>query len=51
LNSQTFKQNKVNIGLQEFCQKAEKNMFDYFTNSELNSLYWDLRKYGENYSI
>ena len=49
LNSQTFKQNKVNIGVQEFCARAEKNMFDYFRNSEFNSLYLDLRKYGENY--
>jgi len=51
LNSQTFKQNKINIGVQEFCQRAEEKMFNYFRNSEMNSLYWDLRKYGENYEI
>ena len=49
LNSQTFKQNKVNIGVREFCARAEKNMFDYFRNSKFNSLYLDLRKYGEEY--
>lgn len=51
LNSQTFKQNKINIGVSEFCRRAEENMFNYFRNSELDSLYWELRKHGENYSI
>ena len=51
LNSQTFKQNKINIGVQEFCRNAEEKMFSYFSKSEMNSVYWDLRKYGENYSI
>ena len=51
LNSQTFKQNKVNIGVREFCARAEKNMFDYFRNSKFNSLYLDLRKYGEDYKL
>jgi GT2 family glycosyltransferase len=51
LNSQTFKQNKINIGVSEFCRRAEENMFNYFRNSELNSLYWELRKHGENYNI
>ncbi len=51
LNSQTFKQNKINIGVSEFCRKVEENMFNYFRTSEMNSLYWDLRKYGENYNI
>jgi hypothetical protein len=49
LNSQTFKQNKINVGIQEFCQKAEENMSNYFRNSEMNLLYWELRKYGETY--
>lgn len=49
LNSQTFAQNKINIGVSEFCRRAEENMFNYFTNSEMNSLYWELRQYGENY--
>ena len=47
LNSQTFKQNKINIGVSEFCKKAEEKMFNYFLNSEMNLLYWELRKYGE----
>jgi hypothetical protein len=51
LNSQTFKQNKINIGVNEFCKQAEEKMFNYFRNSELNSLYWNLRSYGENYTI
>lgn len=51
LNSQTFKQDKINIGVNEFCRKAEEKMFSYFMNSEMNSLYWELRKYGENYDI
>jgi len=51
LNSQTFKQNKINIGVNEFCQKAEEKMFNYFRNSEMNLLYWELRNYGENYNI
>lgn len=51
LNSQTFKQNKINIGVQEFCKRAEENMFNYFLKSEWNSLYWSLRTYGETYKI
>jgi len=51
MNSLTFKENKVNIGVDEFCRNAESKMFNYFSNSELNTLYWELRKYGENYSI
>ena len=30
LNSQTFKQNKINIGISEFCRNAEYNMNTYF---------------------
>jgi len=51
LNSQTFAQNKIDIGVSEFCKRAEENMFNYFRNSEMNSLYWELRKHGENYKI
>ena len=51
LNSQTFKQNKINIGVSEFCRNAETNMNNYFGNSEFNSLYLELRKHGENYKI
>jgi GT2 family glycosyltransferase len=51
LNSQTFKQNKINIGVSEFCRNAETNMNNYFLNSEFNSLYSELRTYGETYTL
>ena len=51
MNSLTFKENKVNIGVTEFCRNAETKMFDYFKNSEFDSLYWNLRTYGETYNI
>lgn len=52
LNSQTFKQNKINISVSEFCQNAEQGMFKFFSNSEeYRSLYLNLRQYGENYSF
>jgi len=51
LNSQTFKQNKINIGVSEFCRNAEYNMNNYFKNSEFNSTYYELRSHGENYTI
>jgi hypothetical protein len=51
MNSLTFKENKINIGVNEFCQKADQNMHQYFWKSEFNLLYSDLRKYGENYII
>jgi GT2 family glycosyltransferase len=51
MNSLTFKENKINIGVSEFCQKADQNMNSYFWGSEYNSVYSDLRKYGENYII
>lgn len=51
LNSQTFKQNKINIGIDEFCHNADTNMNNYFRNSEYSSLYLELRKYGANYNL
>ncbi len=51
LNSQTFKQNKINIGVSEFCRNAETNMNSYFLNSKFNSLYSELRTYGETYNL
>jgi hypothetical protein len=51
LNSQTFKQNKINIGIQDFCRNADTNMFEYFKNSKYNTVYWKLREYGENYNL
>ena len=51
LNSQTFKQNKINIGVNEFCQRAEQGMHQYFSSSEYFGLYKDLRNYGENYIL
>jgi len=50
MNSLTFKENKIDIGVNEFCRKAEENMSNYFRNSEMNSLYLDLRQYGEHYT-
>ena len=51
MNSLTFKENKINIGVNEFCQKAERQMYNFFSNSEFNSLYFDLRNYGEQYTV
>ena len=51
LNSQTFKQNKINIGVNEFCKLADLNMNKYFLDSEFKIQYLDLRKYGENYIL
>jgi len=51
MNSLTFKENKINIGVNEFCRNAETNMNQYFLNSEYKSLYSELRTYGETYSI
>lgn len=50
MNSLTFKENKINIGVNEFCMRADSNMQNFFRNSEFNSLYLDLRSYGENYA-
>jgi hypothetical protein len=50
LNSQTFKQNKINIGVSEFCRIAETNMNQYFANSEYINDYLSLRSHGENYT-
>ena len=51
LNSQTFKQNKINIGVSEFCRNAETNMNNYFKNSEYFKQYIELRNYGETYLL
>jgi GT2 family glycosyltransferase len=50
MNSLTFKENKISIGVSEFCRNAEKNMYEFFSQSEFYSLYLDLRKYGETYN-
>ena len=50
LNSQTFAQNKINIGISEFCKNAEQNMNNYFKNSQHLKNYIDMRSYGENYT-
>lgn len=49
LNSQTFEQNKIDIGINEFCRSAESNMNQYFKNSKYFKSYMDLRLYAENY--
>jgi GT2 family glycosyltransferase len=51
LNSQTFKQNKIDIGVSEFCRIAETNMNNYFLSSEYKETYLQLRHHGETYSI
>ena len=51
MNSLTFKENKIDIGVSEFCRNAEINMNNYFRNSEFNSIYLELRQHGENYTI
>ena len=51
LNSQTFKQNKIDIGISEFCQKAEYNMNSYFKSSKFYESYLNLKNYGENYIL
>ena len=49
LNSQTFRRNKINIGVHEFCMRAEAGMANFFPKSEYKDLYKELRTYGENY--
>jgi len=51
LNSQTFKQGKINIGVSEFCKRAELGMHQYFSNSDFYQLYLNLRSHGENYFL
>jgi hypothetical protein len=51
LDSQTFKQNKISMGISEFCGNADLQMNNYFNNSEFSPLYSDLRYYGETYKI
>jgi GT2 family glycosyltransferase len=51
MNSLTFKENKIDIGVSEFCRNAETNMNQFFLNSAYKSLYYELRTYGENYTI
>lgn len=50
MNSLTFKENKINIGVSEFCQRAELGMYNYFSYSIYKDLYFNLRTYGETYS-
>jgi hypothetical protein len=50
MNSLTFKENKINIGVNEFCRNAEGNMNQYFASSPYKDKYIELRKYGEQYS-
>jgi GT2 family glycosyltransferase len=51
MNSLTFKENKIDIGVNEFCRNAETNMNQFFLNSDYKSLYYELRTYGENYTL
>ena len=51
MNSLTFKENKIDIGVNEFCRNAETNMNQFFLNSDYKSLYYELRTHGENYTV
>jgi GT2 family glycosyltransferase len=51
MNSLTFKENKIDIGVNEFCRNAETNMNEFFLNSDYKSLYYKLRTHGETYNI
>lgn len=52
LNSQTLKLNKVNIGLNEFCQRADANMFAFFNNNkELTPLFYEYRQWATGYTV
>jgi GT2 family glycosyltransferase len=51
LISQTFRQNKIDIGVDEFCKNADNNMYEYFSKSEFKDQYFNFRAYGERYSI
>ncbi len=51
MNSLTFKENKIDIGVNEFCRNAEANLHSYFQNSDMLDLYLNLRQYGEQYDI
>lgn len=51
MNSLTFKENKINIGVSEFCRNAEGNMNSYFLNSNYKNTYLNFRTYGETYNI
>jgi hypothetical protein len=49
LNSQTFKQNKIDIGINKFCRIAEFNQSLYFANSIYKHTFSEIRKNAENY--
>ena len=51
MNSLTFKENKINIGVNEFCRNAEGNMNEYFAQSKYKNDYLEFRTYGETYTI
>ena len=51
MNSLTFKENKINIGVDEFCNQADSNMHSYFINSDYNDKFFEFRQFGSNYSI
>jgi len=52
LNSQTLKLNKINIGLNEFCQRADANMFSFFNNNEkYKPLFYEYRQWATSYTI
>jgi len=52
LNSQTLKLNKINIGLHDFCQRADAGMFGFFNNNEkYKPMFYEYRHWAQNYTI
>ena len=49
LNSQTLKQNKSDMSMDEFCYNANHWQNTYFNNSEYREKFYKLRQYGESY--
>jgi len=47
LNSQTIKKNSMN----DYCSKAERNMFDYFQKHDQLNLFHEYRNWAISYSI
>lgn len=47
LNSQTFEQGVIDIGIRDFCLAADRNMLNYFKN---DPQYFEMRLWGEQYS-
>jgi len=51
LNSQTFKQNKIEIPIEQYCQLAEQGMYEFFQKINKMNEFIEMRKWAENYKI